>query len=146
IAVALEGEEAFAAACFGLDREAARALIEKQPELLLAPGPISTAARLDRADVVALLLDCGMSPDIEDPKQGNTRPLHTAAYHDAVRVATLLIERGAEIDFVDSNHQATPLWFAVWDQSLRTIELLSRFSRDARSLTFTGNVERLREV
>jgi ankyrin repeat protein len=61
-------------------------------------------------------------------------------------VAALLIERGAEIDCRDSNHQATPLWFAVWDQSLRTIELLSRYSRDVRSLTFTGNVERLREV
>src|SRR5262249_59459484 len=39
-----------------------------------------------------------------------------------------------------------PLWFAVWDRRPRAIELLSRFSRDVRSLTFTGNLERLREV
>src|SRR5207245_1642382 len=95
-AAALEGEEAFAAACFSLARAAARALLEKHPEYLLVPGPMSMAARLDRADVAAFLLDLGMSPNIEDPKQGNTRPLHTAAYHDSVRVAALLIERGAE--------------------------------------------------
>jgi hypothetical protein len=130
--VALEGEEAFAAACMRLDREEAQALLVEHPEYLLAPGPMSMAAELDRADVVAFLLDLGMSSNIEDPKQGKQRPLHVAAYHDSACVAALLIERGAEIDCRDSNHQATPLWFAVWDQS--------------RSLTFTGNVERLREV
>jgi uncharacterized protein len=142
----LEGQEAFAAACFRLDREAAEALLEAHPEYLLAPGPMSLAARLDRADVVAFLLDLGMSPDIEDPRAGRQRPLHVAAYHDAARAAALLIERGAEIDCQDSSHHATPLWFAVWDHRPRTIELLSRFSRDVRSLAVTGHVERLREV
>ncbi len=137
---ALEDEEAFAAACFRLDCAAARALLEQHPEYLLQPGPMSLAARLDRADVAAFLLDLGMSPDIVDPNQGNTRPLHEAAYHDSVRVATLLIERGAEIDPRDTNHQATPLWFAVWDHRPRAIELLSHLSRDVRSLTVTGNV------
>jgi ankyrin repeat protein len=69
-----------------------------------------------------------------------------AAYNDSVRVAELLIERGAAIDPVDSVHDATPLWWAVWDQRPRTTELLSRFSRDVWALTMTGNVERLREV
>jgi ankyrin repeat protein len=145
-AAPLEGEEAFAAACFSLDRAAAQALIEAHPQHLLAPRPMIMAAELDRADVVGFLLDLGMAPDIEDVEHGRQRPLHAAAYHDSVRVAELLIERGAEIDPRDATHQSTPLWFAVWDHRSRAIELLSRFSRDVRSLTFTGNVERLGEV
>jgi len=145
-AAALAAEEAFAVACFNRDREAARALIEQHSELLLAPGPMETAARLDRADVVALLLDLGMSADLPNPNQGHSRPLHTAAYHDALHVAALLLERGAAIDPRDDSHQATPLWFAVWDHRQRAIELLSPLSRDVRSLTFTGNIERLGAV
>ncbi|MGI8784298.1 MAG: ankyrin repeat domain-containing protein [Acidobacteriota bacterium] len=104
------------------------------------------AARRDRADVVALLLDLGMSPDIDDAQQGGQRPLHVAAYSGSARVAALLIERGAEIDPVDSIHGGTPLWFAMWGQRPRTIDLLSCFSRDVWALAFTANVERLREV
>src|SRR5205085_5942837 len=103
-----------------------------------------TAARRDRADVVALLLDLGVSPDIQGP--GGQRPLHEAAYHDAVRVASLLIERGAEVDAVDRVHDGTPLWWAMWDQRPRAIELLARYSRDVWALSFTGHVERLREL
>jgi ankyrin repeat protein len=143
-AAVLGGQEAFAAACLRLDRDEAQALLAGHPEYLLAPGPMFIAAERDRADVVALLLDLGMSPDVGDA-QGR-RALHVAAYHDSVRVAGLLIERGAAIDPVDSAHDATPLWWAVWDQRPRTTELLSRFSRDVWALTLTGNVERLREV
>jgi ankyrin repeat protein len=144
--VVLEGEKAFASACLSLDRAGAQAQLEQHPEYLLAPGPMHAAAERDRADVVALLLDLGMSADVEDPQQGSRRPLHVAAYNDALHVAALLIEHGAEIDPIESNHGATPLWFAVWGQRPRTIELLSRFSRDVWSLTFTGNVDRLRDV
>jgi hypothetical protein len=145
-AAALDGPDAFAAACLRLDRAAAQDLLAGHPEYLLAPGPMFAAADRDRADVVALLLDLGMSPDIEDPRQGGARPLHIAAYNDSVHVAALLIERDAAIDPVDATHDATPLWWAVWDQRPRTTDLLSRFSRDVWALSLTGNVERLREV
>lgn len=141
-----EGAEAFAAACFRLDREETQALIARNPEYLLDPGPLFEAAEHDRADVAELLLDLGMSPDIEDPRQGGQRPLHSAAYSDSPGVVSLLIERGAEIDPVDVTHETTPFGFAVWGQRHRTIELLSCVSRDIWSLTFTGAVERLREV
>ena len=59
-------------------------------------------------------------------------------------MAALLIERGAEIDPVETNWDNTPLDFAVYQQKPRMIELLSRVSRDVWNLTFTGNVERLR--
>jgi ankyrin repeat protein len=142
--VELAGEDAFLRACLRLDREESRAILAGHPEYLLAPAPMFVAAEHDRADVATLLLDLGMSPDVQDA-QGQ-RALHVAAYNDSVRVATLLLERGAAIDPVDSTHGATPLWFAVWGQRPLTIELLSRFSRDVWSLAFTGNVGRLRKV
>ena len=143
---ALEGQEAFAAACLRLDRDEAQALITGHPEYLSSPGPMTIAAARDRADVVALLLDLGMSPDIEDPKQGKQRPLHVAAYWDAPRVATLLIERGAQIDPRETTHGITPLWSAMWGHRQRMIDFLSPLSNDVWGLAFIGNVGRLRAV
>jgi ankyrin repeat protein len=142
--VTFQGVEAFAAACLRLDRDAARALLARHPEYLRSPLAMFAAAKQDRADVVALLLDLGMSPDVQD-HQGQ-RPLHVAASHDSARVAELLIERGAEIEPVESNWGNTPLGFAIYGQVTRMIELLGRVSRDVFRLTYIGNVERLREV
>jgi ankyrin repeat protein len=142
----LEGEEAFAAACLRLDREEAQALLTGHPEYLSSPRPMALAAARDRADVVALLLDLGMSPDIEDPKQGKQRPLHVAAYWDAPRVAKLLLERGAQIDPRETTYGITPLWSALWGQRPRMIDFLSPLSSDVWALAFIGNVGRLRAV
>src|ERR1043165_7750635 len=103
------------------------------------------AAKYDRADVVELLLDLGVSPDIEN-SGGGDRPLHTAAYSGSEAVVDMLIRRGAKIDPVDKVHDATPLWFAMWAQRTRIITLLARYSRDVWALSFTGHVERGREV
>jgi uncharacterized protein len=137
-----EGEKAFTAACFRLDREETRAILATHPEYLRSSTAMFAAAQQDRADVVAFLLNLGMSIEIEDEhKQG---PLHEAASHNSLRVAALLIERGAEIDPVESNWGATPLGFAIYGQKTQMIELLGRFSRDLWELTNSGQVERLR--
>ena len=139
-----EEKDVFAAACFRLDREAARAILQTHPEYLRSTEVMFSAAKRDRADVVALLLELGMSPDVEDRQK--QRALHIAAYNDSLRVATLLIDRGAEIDPVESNWNNTPLDAAVYSQHPRLIELVSRYSRDIWNLTFIGNVERLHDV
>jgi ankyrin repeat protein len=144
IAVVLDDEAKFAAACFRSDRRAAQELIALHPEFLGSTRTIFSATEQDRADVVELLLDLGMSPDVEDGRK--QRPLHIAGYNDSITVAALLIERGAEIDPVESNWGNTPLDCAVHSQNFRMIEILGRHSRDVWNLTFTGNVERLREV
>jgi ankyrin repeat protein len=142
--LALTDDEVFQAACLRLDREEVRVLLERHPEYLQSTDAMFAAARLDRADVVAFLLDLGVPIEIED--RHKNRPLHTAAANGALRVAALLIERGAEIDPIETNWDNTPLDFAVYHQQPRMIELLSRVSRDLWSLTFTGQVERLREL
>jgi ankyrin repeat protein len=139
-----EDRELFAAACLRLDREAAQALLEKHPEFLQTTDAIFAAARRDRADVVAFLLDLGISPNVEDSQR--QRPLHIAAYSNSLRVAKLLIDRGAEIDPVESNWSNTPLGGAVYAQHAPMIELLGRYSRDIWELTYVKNLERLREV
>ncbi|MFN2603553.1 MAG: ankyrin repeat domain-containing protein [Gemmatimonadaceae bacterium] len=143
-AVALEGIDKFALACFRLDRDAAQSMAREHPEYLRSTKPIFAAAKRDRTDVVELLLDLGTSPDIEDEKK--QRALHIAAYDDAVHVGELLIARGAEIDPVEMNWGNTPLDAAAYAQSQRMIDLLGKVSRDVWNLTFTGKVERLREI
>jgi ankyrin repeat protein len=142
--LALEGEEAFTAACFRLERHEADALLQQHPEYLRSTATMFAAARQNRADVVAFLLDLGVSVDVEDAN--GTRALHEAAYGDAPRVVALLLERGAEVDPRESQYGNTPLGHAVYGRRHRTIELLARVSRDVFELTWIGAIGRLRDV
>ena len=141
---ALEGEEAFTSACLRLDREEVVARLAEHPEYLRSPVAIFEAVSRDRADVVRLLIDLGTSIEIED--EHKQRPLHVAASNDSLRVAALLIERGAEVDPVESNWGATPLGFAIYEQKTRMIELLGSISRNIWELVSSGQIERLREL
>jgi len=134
----------FVQACLRLDRVAVGRALSDHPELRQSTDAIFEAARRDRADVIALLLDLGMSPDVVTST--NERALHNAAYHDALAAAAILIERGAEIDPVESEWSNTPLGSAVYAQHTRMIEFLGRYSRDIWELTFVGNIERLRTL
>jgi ankyrin repeat protein len=137
-------EDRFIAAAMRLDRDEVRRILEKHPEYLQSPAAMFAAAKRDRPDVVAFLLDLGTPIEIEDAKK--QRPLHVAAAHDAVSVAELLIQRGAELDPYELNYSNTPFDFAVHHEHTRMIELLRQHSRDVWNLTFTGAADRLREV
>ena len=119
-------------------------MLAHHPEYLHSTKAIFAAARQDRADVVAFLLDLGTPIEVEDAKK--QRPLHVAAANDAVRVAGLLIQRGAEVDPYELNYNNTPLDFAVYHDYPRMIELLIPHSRDVWNLTFVGALHRLRDV
>lgn len=142
--VVLDGIEEFTAACFRLDRPEALAQIAAHPEYLKSHVPIFAAARRDRADVVEFLLDLGVSIEIEDDSK--QRPLHEASGHDAINVARLLIERGAELEPVETNWNNTPLDHAIYGNFRRMIDYLSGFTRDVYRLAWVGNIQRLREV
>ena len=142
----LEGEEAFASACLRLDRDSARAMVASHPEYLQLAAPLRVAAQTDRIDVVGFLLDLGMSPDVEGPKQRGERALHVAAYAGSAGVAQLLLDRGAEIDPVDANHDGTPLWWAMWGRQRKTIDVLAPRSVDLWALAAIGDIDRIRAV
>jgi ankyrin repeat protein len=139
-----DAEAQFTSACFQLDRDAAQALVRSHPELLTSTGVIFKATKKDRVDVVTLLLDLGMSPDVED--KAKQRPLHIAGYDDAMRVGELLIARGAAIDPREANYGNTPLDCAVYYEHARMTALLARHSRDIWNLVYIGQVDRLREI
>lgn len=139
-----DGVETFTDVCLRLDEDKVRALIAEHPEYLRSTVPIFTAAKRDRADVVALLLDLGTPIEIADDSQ--VRPLHVAAYSNALNVAALLIDRGADLEAVESTWNNTPLGFATYGNLLRMIELISSHTTDVFRLTWTGNIERLKEV
>ena len=140
----LEGEEAFAAACFRLDRKEVLVQLERYPEYLGSPTVIFAAARRDRADVVAFLLDLGVPIEIEDGDRKRT--LHEAAVNNSMDVAKLLVKRGAEIDPIESCYNSPPIGWAAHADHKEMIEFLSQFSRDIWRLAFRGYVDRLREV
>lgn len=142
--IPVEGIESFTAACFKLDRAAARKQLAKHPNYLKTPEPIFAAAGRNRSDVVEFLLDLGVSIEIEDSQKN--RPLHIAASHDSLEAAKLLVERGAEIDPVETQWNNTPLDYALYGNHQRMIEFLSRVSRDVFLVTYSGNIERLREL
>src|SRR5262245_50027125 len=139
-------EEAFIAACFRLDRAQVEREFAGDRGSSLAMRAMFAAARHDRADVVEMLLDLGVSPDVEHADQGHARTLHEAAAADAPQVIALLVERGADVDARESNWNATPMGFAVFGHRERAIGTLARVSRDVFNLAATGSIDRLRQV
>lgn len=103
-----------------------------------------TAADADDVETATALLDRGVSPDIENAERA--RPLHVAAWSGALRVAKLLIDRGAEIDPRDDVHGTTPIYWALYGQRWQMVDLLAPFSRDVWALVPAGKLDRLREV
>jgi ankyrin repeat protein len=139
----LQDAQAFQAACMRGDRETARRLLAAHPEYLRFPGPLYRAAERDRVDAAEMVLELGVSPDVE---HGGWTALHSAAHDNSVRVAKLLIERGATIDMRDKKYHSTPLGHAVWAGQHEMIDLLSGASRDVIALVRAGKLERLRAV
>ena len=78
------------------DRDAAAALAARDPRLLRRAEPMLEAARMGRADVVALLLELGVDVDIWDRTE--LRGLQAAVMGGSLDVVRLLVEHGASID------------------------------------------------
>jgi ankyrin repeat protein len=136
--------ERFADACFKLDRKAARDLALERPEYLQSPMVMFEAAKRDRPDAIALLLDLGAPLEIHD-KTGK-RALHEAAYNNALQAVRFLVEKGAEIDPRESIYGATPIGWAAHANRTEIVGFLARYSRDIWPLCFNGFVDRVREI
>jgi len=140
----LTDEERYVAACLRLDRAAAVEHLSQHPGLASSPKALFEAARLDRADAAALLLDLGTPVDVRG-NDGETA-LHVAAAHDATRVIELLIARGADPDIRENRWSAVPLGFASHHGREAAIDLLVPVSRNVWNLTYLGRIDRLRQV
>jgi uncharacterized protein len=63
------------------------------------------------ADIGAFLLDAGMHPDTMNHHR--TTLLHSMAYEGEVAKATLLADRGADVNAIDEEFRSTPLGYAA---------------------------------
>jgi hypothetical protein len=141
---ALDETERFIDACLRLDRESARALSVARPDFLHSPAALFEAAKRDRPDALALLLDLGVPLEIQD--RTGKRALHEAAAHGALRAAAFLVERGAEIDPRESTYGGAPIGWAAHGDKTEMVQFLSRYSRSIGTLCFHGYVDRVREI
>jgi hypothetical protein len=141
---ALEGEEAFVAACLRLDRATAQQFARQHPEYVQSPKAMFAAAARDDADALQLLLDLGTPVDVMDDQR--QRPLHIAASYGARQAAAFLVARGADVDASEARWNASPIGVAAHHGRAAIIDLLSVVSRDVWHLAYHGKVERLRAV
>lgn len=143
-APSLTPEERFAAACISMDRPQVQRELKEHREYLVSPIAMFAAVQRDRLDVVNMLLELGVSPEVED--RTKQRPLHVAVSHDAMHVAEFLLELGVEVDHRETNWGSTPLAWAVYGLKWPMIDLLTPYTRDVWNLAAAGKVERLREL
>ncbi|HJR59830.1 MAG TPA: ankyrin repeat domain-containing protein [Vicinamibacterales bacterium] len=144
VAPALTEEEQFIADVLRVDRAAVDAHLHRHPEWRQSPAALFAAAESDRADAAALLLDLGVPIEIEG--ENRRRALHVAAGNNALRVAQLLIDRGAQIDPRETQWNATPIGIASYGNDRAMIDLLAPVSRSVWTLTWLGKAARLQEV
>jgi hypothetical protein len=140
----LGDEEQFALACLRLDRDEAQRLLRAHPEYVRSPKAMFLAAKRDRPDVLALLVDLGFSVDVEDHTR--RRPLHEAAVNNAMAAARFLIERGADVDARESMYNGPPIGWAAHGDRAEMVRLLSAYSREMWFLCANGYVDRVREI
>lgn len=140
----LTDEEAFIAAAAQSDLAAVREWATAHPEFLRKPDAMIAVIHRKQPEVMSLLLDLGMSPDIGEAH--NYRALHHAADCGAVDIAKLLIDRGAEIDPVETRYGGTPLSHAAFFRRSEMVALLTPLSRNIRALCFAGALDRVREL
>jgi ankyrin repeat protein len=134
----------FLQACFQLDRDEARRLSLAHPDYLQSPAAMFEAAKRDRADVLALLLELGTPLEIQD--QSGKRTLHEAAANNAFHAVAFLVERQAEIDPRESTYGGTPIGWAAHGDRTGIVNFLSLRSHDIWSLCFNGLVDRLAAI
>jgi ankyrin repeat protein len=141
---ALDDIERFIDMCLRLDRHGAAALLKAHPEYLHSPDALFEAARRDRPDALALLVDLGCPLEIQD--RTGKRALHEAAAHNALRAAAFLVDRGAEIDPRESTYGGAPIGWAAHGDRTEMVRFLSKYSRNIWTLSFNGYVDRVRTI
>ena len=110
--VSLDATRRLEAACNAGDVGAARALLDRDPDLLsrLPNGGgdlLADAAGYNRLDAARAMLEigCPVNPS-------GTTPLHQAALKGHVEMAELLVAHGADVGARDDRHATTPLQWA----------------------------------
>jgi ankyrin repeat protein len=105
------------AACELGDGKLVETLLAAQPDLALALDgrdrrKIAAAARNNDTATVRLMLEAGWPVDARGQHGGT--PLHWAAWHGNAEMTRELLRRGAPLDLKDTDHDGTPIGWAVY--------------------------------
>jgi ankyrin repeat protein len=120
--------DAFAAACLTADAPQARSLLAKDPTLVGRLGDervelLNLAAADNKQNAVRLMVELRF--DLNEVKR--TAPLHMAACNGHLDMVRLLIELGADPLVRDTEFNARPLGWAVYNQQTAVAEFLEQF-------------------
>ena len=132
-------------ACFRLDRDDARRLWLAHPEYLQSPAAMFEAARRDRPDVLALLLDLGAPLEIAGPDR-QTRAARGCRQQCPPRRRSSSSTAERKSIHASRATTATPIGWAAHGDKIEMVNFLSRHSRDIWTLCFRGYVDRVREI
>lgn len=99
------------------DRDEVLALLGRAPHLAQRLSPadqrkLPDAARDEKPEAVRLMLDAGWPIDARG--QHGATALHWAGFHGHLEIARLLLDRGAPLDVVDTDHDGTPLFWTLY--------------------------------
>ena len=100
--------------------------------------PLHVASYLGNVEIVRLLLDHGADPEANAEGDMGSKPLHQVScgkyrsQEDGVRVAQLLLERGANVNTRRDDHQ-TPLHAASYFGNVEIVRLLLEHGADSEA-------------
>jgi ankyrin repeat protein len=112
--------------------------------------PLHRASYLGNIEIVRLLLDHGADLEAATDNMGE-KPLHKVSYgkyrsqEDGVRVAQLLLDRGADVNTRHNDHQ-TPLHFASYLGNIEIVRLLLDHGADLEAATDNMGEKPLHQV
>ena len=84
--------------------------------------PLHFAARMNRPEMVALLMELEADPKAADPS--GVTPLHVAARHGHADVVRLLLAAGADPSIHDSEHDSDAIGWAEFFRHPDIVEIL----------------------
>ena len=87
--------------------------------------PLHFAARMNRPEMVALLLELGADPSATT-RSGAT-PLHYAAWHGRADIAIMLLDAGADPHARDNEHNSDPLGWAEYAGQIEVADVLAKW-------------------
>ena len=113
----------FLGACLAADEQAARALLDEDPELLTSLGAHERSALTDAVAhgheaAIRLMVGLGFPLDAQAPGGGTA--LHHAAWQGRVMLVRALLEIGAPIDVRDTQFGSSPLGWAAHGSGCHT--------------------------
>jgi ankyrin repeat protein len=88
----------------------------------LGQNPLSSAASLNRVEIVKLLLNHGANPNIADSE--NDTPLMAACHHGNIEIVSMLLAAGADVNAAETRYGYTPLASAVQKGHIGIVRIL----------------------